>query len=171
MSADPRRVWGVLADIEGWATWNPAIREVSLDGDLEIGAHFRWATGPGTITSRLTFVDAPTRLAWQGSFMTLHHQQSWQIEARDGGCVVTAQEAMTGLLSRLFSRRLRRTRQQGLDAWLALLKLEAEARSEDATEDVAEPVEDETKAPGTRTAASPLTTPRERPSLPPEAAS
>jgi uncharacterized protein YndB with AHSA1/START domain len=168
VAASPREVWSVLADIESWSIWNPAIREIWLEDDLEIGTHFRWATGPGTITFRLTEVDAPTRLAWSGAFMSLRHHQSWHIVVRPGGCVVTADEVMTGLAARLFSKRLKRTLQQDLDTWVGLLKLEAEARKEVAAdESIGSGDTDDPASAPTR----PPTMPHDRPAPPPGAAS
>ena len=45
--ASPQRVWAVLADIDGWQTWNPAVRRASLDGALESATSFKFAAGPG----------------------------------------------------------------------------------------------------------------------------
>src|SRR3972149_8560133 len=42
VAAEPRHVWSVLADIDSWPTWNPAVRDARLDGELEVGASFTW---------------------------------------------------------------------------------------------------------------------------------
>jgi len=128
VGASPGVVWNVLADIDGWPDWNPAIREVSVDGDIEVGTHFRWATGPGTVTSHLTLVEAPAAIAWSGSFMTIIHDQAWTVETAPTGSIVTVRTALSGPLARLFARRLAKGQQAALDAWAGLLRLEAEAR-------------------------------------------
>lgn len=121
-------MWSVLADIEGWPSWNPAIRDVSLDGAVEVGTHFRWATGPGTVTSRLTAVLAPSKIAWSGSFMTLSHTHEWTIEPGPAGSIVSVRTSISGLLARLLSRRLSRGQEDALEMWLGLLRLETEIR-------------------------------------------
>lgn len=129
IAASDRDVWAVLADIEGWPSWNPAIRDAVVDGALEMATHFRFATGPGTMSCRLLQVDAPGSLAWSGRQMGVGHRQSWRIEPRPEGCLVTIDGSMSGPVARLFKGRLRRQAQRDLDAWLRLLKLEAESRA------------------------------------------
>ncbi|MFV2064995.1 MAG: SRPBCC family protein [Chloroflexota bacterium] len=131
VSASPKRVWAVLAQIEQWPTWNPAVRSSSLDGALEADSSFRWAAGPGTNSCVLSDVDAPRILAWHGRSMGISHQQAWHLEPRTGGCHVTVEQAMSGLLARILSGRLQQRLQGDLDTWVRLLKLEAEERSSD----------------------------------------
>jgi Protein of unknown function (DUF2568)/Polyketide cyclase / dehydrase and lipid transport len=69
VAADPETVWGVLADIGSWPTWNPDITEATLQGPLRPGTTFSWKSGPGTITSELQVVDQPTELTWTGKTM------------------------------------------------------------------------------------------------------
>ena len=128
VAAAPAAVWNVLAEIERWPDWNPAIREVSLEGEVEVGTHFRWATGPGTVTSRLSDVQAPSTIAWSGSFMALAHAQRWVIEPRPSGSLVTVRTTISGPVARLLSQRLTRGQQGALDAWAGLLRLEVETR-------------------------------------------
>jgi hypothetical protein len=51
VAADPETVWGVLADIGGWPSWNPDITGVTLQGPVRPGTTFRWKSGPGTTTT------------------------------------------------------------------------------------------------------------------------
>jgi predicted RNA-binding Zn ribbon-like protein len=127
----------VLADIEAWPSWNPAIRDAVLEGGLEPGAHFDFATGPGTMSCRLREVDAPRSLAWSGRLMFIGHHQAWRIEPRGPGCRVEVHASLTGLIARLFRGRMGRQLRAGTEALLELLKLEAEARaSESRTSEV-----------------------------------
>lgn len=134
VAAGDRDVWAVLADIEGWPSWNPAIRDAVFDGALEAAAHFRFTTGPGTMSCRLLQVDAPRSLAWSGRLIGLGHRQAWRIEPRPEGCLVTVDGSMSGPIARLFKGRLGRQLQHDLDAWLQLLKLEVESRATESRE-------------------------------------
>lgn len=66
VAADPETVWSVLADIQGWPSWNPDITAVTVRGPVQPGTTFSWKSGPGTITSTFQLVDRPTELAWTG---------------------------------------------------------------------------------------------------------
>ena len=44
IAAPRREVWGILADVASWPTWNPAIRQSVRDEDFEVGSRFRFST-------------------------------------------------------------------------------------------------------------------------------
>lgn len=132
VSAGDRDVWAVLAGIEGWPSWNPAVRDAVLDGALQAATHFRFVTGPGTMSCRLLEVDAPHSLAWSGRLMGIGHRQAWRIEPHSEGCLVVVDASMSGPIARLLKGRLGRRLQGDLDTWLGLLKLEAESRAPEA---------------------------------------
>lgn len=124
----------MLAQIDEWPSWNPAVRDAALEGPLEQGTTFRWAAGASVNASVLTVVDAPRSLAWRGRSMGIRHEQIWRIEARGEGCHVSTSQSLRGLLARVAAARLRQRAQTSLDTWIRLLKLEAEARVEDEDE-------------------------------------
>lgn len=134
VDASPRQVWSVLADIAEWPTWNPVVRSATAPAELEAGAAFRRAAGQGTISARLLTVDAPRALAWRDRSLGLRAVHAWTIEERPTGCTVTIEACLTGIPARLLAGRLRRSTQQQLEAWVRLLKLEAETRAADADE-------------------------------------
>ncbi len=135
--ADEREVWTVIADIASWPTWNPAVREAVFEAELEAGARFRFSTVFGSMKCRLTEVDVPHTLSWQGRLMAMRQRQTWRIEPRQEGegTHVTTDATMTGLGARLFTVRLNGRLQGELDALVHLLKLEAEVRSTEGRED------------------------------------
>jgi len=137
IAADEREVWTVIADIASWPTWNPAVREAVFEAELETGARFRFSTAFGSMKCRLTEVDAPHTLSWQGRLMAMRQRQTWRIEPRQEGegTHVTTDATMTGLSARLFRVRLNERLQGELDALVHLLKLEAEVRSTEERED------------------------------------
>lgn len=128
IAASDRETWSVLADIDAWSTWNPAIREAALKDELEVGRPFRYATAFGSSRCELRQVDAPWTLAWSGRLLTLTERQAWSIEAVEDGCHVRGDASLSGIGARLFKARLEQRLRADLAAVVQLLKLEAETR-------------------------------------------
>ena len=128
VSASPSEVWTILSDIGQWPSWNPDVREARLEGDLAVGARFRWRAGPGTITSVLRSVDPQRELGWTGESMGLHAVHVWRIEPRPGGARVTTSESWTGWPTRLMHKRMERTLHDAVVHGLHNLKAEVEFR-------------------------------------------
>jgi uncharacterized protein YndB with AHSA1/START domain len=133
IAADEREVWAVLADIDGWPVWNPAILEATLHDDLEVGRRFRYATTFGAMRCRLREVDGPRALAWSSRMLTMAHRQTWTIRPVPGGCEVTTRASLSGIGAWLFKARLDPRLQGELAAVVQLLKLETEARISEVT--------------------------------------
>lgn len=132
IAADPEAVWGVLADIGGWPSWNPDITQVNLRGPVQPGTTFSWRSGPGTITSTFQVVDEPTELTWTGKTMgipAVHGYRLGPSERRPGHTVVSTEESWGGLLARLLRTRFTKTLKTAIDTGLARLKAEAERRA------------------------------------------
>jgi len=132
IAADPETVWGVLADIGGWSSWNPDITQVNLRGPVQPGTTFSWRSGPGTITSTFQVVDEPTELTWTGKTMgipAVHVYRLRPSEQRPGHTVVSTEESWGGLLARLLRKRFAKTLETAIDTGLARLKAEAERRA------------------------------------------
>lgn len=62
--ADPGRLWQVLADVDGWVSWNDGIESIALAGPLAVGAQFRM-TPPGEdpVTSTIVALEPPRLLS------------------------------------------------------------------------------------------------------------
>jgi hypothetical protein len=129
IAAAPKVVWDVLTAIDRWPSWNPAVRSVSFDGEIDEGTAFRWKAGPGTITSTIQDVEPLRRIAWTGTSFGIKAIHVHTFEARDGGTVVRTEESYDGLLARLFSGRLQKVLDTALEGELEHLKVEAERRS------------------------------------------
>ncbi|MEZ5980577.1 MAG: SRPBCC family protein [Planctomycetota bacterium] len=125
----PRRVvFDLLADVEGWPSWNPDVRSARLDGPLAVGTRFRWAAGPSSITSELVEVAEGESLAWRGRSLGVRAIHVWRLRDTDGGCELATEESMDGLLARLFKGPLRRTLDAAITNGLDAAKREAERR-------------------------------------------
>lgn len=132
VAADPETVWAVLADIQGWPTWNSDIAEASLRGPVRPGTTFSWKSGPGTITSTFQVVEEPTELTWTGRTMgipAVHVYRLRPSERHPGHTIVTTEESWGGLLARLLRKRFATTLKTAIDTGLARLKAEAERRA------------------------------------------
>jgi len=127
--AKPEVVWDVLADIDNWPNWNPAIKEAKLTGGLKVGSVFRWKSGPGTITSTFEEVEAPREIGWSGRSMGIIAVHVHRLEPTAEGTKVYAEESFDGLMVRVFKGASRKTLQNGIDGGLASLKKEAERRA------------------------------------------
>ena len=143
IAASEREVWTVLADIASWPTWNPAVRHAVCDETLEVGSRFRFSTEIGTLSCRMTDVDAPRRVSWKGRVLVLGERQTWLLEPSPTGTRVSVHAEMTGLASRLVKRRLEERLQGVLEALVQLLRLEAEVRATEERADAALAVEAE----------------------------
>lgn len=139
IDAPQRVVWAVLADIDGWPTWNPAVRQAALRDELEVDGRFQFSDALGSLRCRLSEVDAPRLLAWSGGGMLMRHRQTWWIVQAGGGCRVATEAAMSGVGVWVFKSRFDERLQADLDAQVQLLKLEAETRTSDDDESDAEP--------------------------------
>ena len=128
IAAGEREVWSVLADIDAWSTWNPAVRQSALKDELEAGRSFRYATAFGSLRCKLRAVDAPRSLAWSGRLLTITERQAWTIEPSADGCHVHSQASLSGIGAWLFKSRLETRLKADLEAVVMLLKLEAESR-------------------------------------------
>ena len=126
IAAPPEVVWGVLTDVERWPRWNPDVKSAALAGPLAEGTHFRWKSGPATISSMLRVVDAPRLVAWTGSTLGIRAVHVHRLEEKDGATLVVTEESWDGLLVRVLGRSFTRTLQKAIDSGLAHLKTEAE---------------------------------------------
>ena len=129
IDAPPETVWDVLTAIEEWPSWNPDVKEASIEGAVAPGTEFRWKAGPGTIASALQQVDRPRLVSWTGRTFGVNAFHVWRLEPTDGGTHVRTEETFDGVLARLFRRRLQKTLETALEGGLRHLKAEAERRA------------------------------------------
>ena len=122
-------VWRVLTGIEQWPAWNPEVKSVAMKGGLRQGAQFRWRAGPGTITSTLQHVDAPSRIAWSGTSFGIEAMHVYALEPHDAVTLVRTEESYDGLVARIFRGRLQKALERSLETGLRHLKAEAERRT------------------------------------------
>ena len=129
ISAPPTVVWHVLADIDGWATWQPDIATAALEGPLAVGTTFRWATGGLEITSTIGEVDTGRRIAWSGVSQGIEGIHVWTVEPTDADATVTrvcTVESWDGEPVRRDPAALHAALENSLRCWLGHLRTAAE---------------------------------------------
>ncbi len=131
IDAPPELVWEVLSAIESWPSWNPEVKEATLDGDLAAGTLFRWKAGPSSLTSTLATVDRPSRIAWTGQSLGLSAIHVYNLEPRDGHTLVRTAESVQGIPARLLRGTLKKRMGTATDLGLQALKTETEQRVAD----------------------------------------
>jgi uncharacterized protein YndB with AHSA1/START domain len=132
IGADPQTVFAVIADIDQWPTWNPDVKSVTLQGQVQPGTVFRWKAGPSSLTSTLQVVDPPTEIAWTGTTMGIRAVHVFRFQALGGGTLARSEESWEGVLPSLLAGWSRRTLDKGIRSILSRLKIEAERRVAEA---------------------------------------
>jgi hypothetical protein len=107
IDAPPERVWSVLADLAGYASWNPLL--VEARGELREGARVRVkAASPSGSGKRFGFtatvvrVEPARALVWKGGVPgLLHGEHSFLLTPEGTGTRFVQGETFTGLLSLL----------------------------------------------------------------------
>jgi hypothetical protein len=123
-------VWGILADIDRWPTWNADVRAAKLEGTLKVGSVFRWKAGGTSLTSVLQSVDPPSEIGWSGTTMSIKALHVFRLSPEDGGTHVRSEESWEGAIARLLKGYSRKTLKKGIASFLRSLKSEAERREE-----------------------------------------
>lgn len=126
IDATPQGAWALLADINNWPAWNPAVSRARLDGPFVPGSVFRWKSGGSSIVSTIQAVEPPTRIAWTGKTMGATAMHVWALEATGGGVRVRTSESFDGWLVRLFRSAFQRRLDRSLEDTLRALKAAAE---------------------------------------------
>jgi uncharacterized protein YndB with AHSA1/START domain len=78
IKAPPEAIWRVLADIPGWASWDPNTNRAEGLAEKDKPLTFAFAYAPGrSIDVKITAIDEPYLLEWTGgdeqlSFMRAH---------------------------------------------------------------------------------------------------
>jgi hypothetical protein len=130
-------VWGLLADIDNWPRWNPAVSRARLDGPFAPGSIFLWKSGGSSLVSTIQEVERPTRLTWTGKTFGVTAVHVWNLKAVGTGVLVGTSESFDGWLVRLFRSPVQRLLDKALEEALRALKTAAEEPGHDGTSDAA----------------------------------
>lgn len=119
-------VWRLLADINNWPRWNPAVSRARLDGPFAPGSIFRWKSGGSSLVSTIQDVERPTRVTWTGETFGVTGVHVWNLKAAGTGVLVSTSESFDGWLVRLFRSPFQRLLDKALEEALRSLKTAAE---------------------------------------------
>jgi uncharacterized protein YndB with AHSA1/START domain len=130
IKASADRVWAILADPSGYASWNPEI--VALEGRMETGASIRARVrvGSGAVRSvqlRITRFEAPARMEWTGGLPLglFTGRRLLTVTHRGEGAEFEMKVTMSGPLAKVMVRAVG-DRQAEIDAFSAALRSRAE---------------------------------------------
>jgi Polyketide cyclase / dehydrase and lipid transport len=115
--ASPEAVWRRYADVTEWTAWSPAIEWARLDGVFEVGGRGKSkARGAPAARFQLLRVEPNAMFAstarLPGARLTFEHF----IEPIDNGVRITHRAILSGPLSRLYERRVRKLTEESLQA-------------------------------------------------------
>lgn len=107
IAATPDAVWALLADVEGWADWNPTI--ISIEGASVVGTKVKLVS---TLSPKRTFalsvdeVVPPRRMVWSDGMPLglFTGTRTYTVEPSSSGAVFTMVEEYTGPMAGLISR-------------------------------------------------------------------
>jgi hypothetical protein len=121
-------VFSVISAIEGWPSWNPAIKWVKLQ------VLFSRERSSVEVRSELTHFDAAgsrssREIGWTGTTMSIKAVHVFRFEPKDGGTLVSSEESWEGLIASMAKGYSRRSIDKAIMGVLAHLKTEAERRA------------------------------------------
>lgn len=126
INASSEKVWGVMTNINNWATWQTDITKPKLNGELKPETTFDWKTGGATIHSTLHTVEPYKNFGWTGKTLGMFAIHNWTLTENDGQTTVSVNESMEGFLAKLLKKSFNKNLGKGMQNWLDLLKQECE---------------------------------------------
>lgn len=126
INATPDKVWGILSNINNWATWQTDISNPKLNGELKPTSTFVWKTGGAKIHSTLHTVVPNRLLGWTGKTFGVSAIHNWTLTDLNGQTKVSVDETMDGFITRLLKKSFNKNLEKGMQHWLELLKKESE---------------------------------------------
>jgi hypothetical protein len=129
IAAPIETIWGIQTDVPGWPAWQPDVDSAEADGPLAVGSVFRWSTAGLDITSTVTEVDAPRRIAWGGPAQGIVAVHVWTLTEQVDGVLVHTEESWEGEPVTAQTEQLQAALDASLRAWLENLKRTAEEQA------------------------------------------
>jgi len=126
INAPAQRVWSLVAEIDRWPSWNPAVKSAKLHGAFNVGTIFTWKSGGISIVSMLQEIDPTSKLVWTGKAMGTRVIHVWDFQKTPAGVLIRTSESFEGWMVSLMRKTMQKTLDESLVAWLNALKRRAE---------------------------------------------
>lgn len=126
INAPAQIVWSLIAEIDRWPNWNPAVKSAKLNGAFEVGSTFDWKSGGISIVSTLQKIEPSSKLVWTGKAIGTRAIHVWSFQKTPTGVLVCTSESLDGWLVSLMQKSMQRTLDKSLVTWLNELKRRAE---------------------------------------------
>ncbi len=101
IAAPVENVWGVQTDISRWPEWQPDVTSAKLEGDLAVGATFRWKAKGLSINSSIQELEPGRRIGWTGDSIGMQAIHIWTFEPQEDGTRVITEESLSGWFPRI----------------------------------------------------------------------
>ncbi|MBO1436108.1 SRPBCC family protein [Meiothermus sp. CFH 77666] len=121
-------VWALLTDIERWPQWQPDVSSARLEGELAVGAVFRWKAKGLGIVSTVQALEQGRCIGWTGNSVGMRAVHIWTLEPQGEGVRVATEESLTGWLAQTMKIFDRNFLEKSLEGSLQVLKARAERR-------------------------------------------
>ena len=126
INAPAQTIWSLVAEIDRWPSWNPAVKSAKLNGAFEVGTTFDWKSGGISIVSTLQEIEPSSKLVWTGKAIGTRAIHVWSFQNAPTGVLVCTSESFEGWLVSLMRKAMQKTLDESLVAWLNELKRRAE---------------------------------------------
>ena len=126
INAPAQIIWSLVAEIDRWPSWNPAVKSAKLNGAFEVGTTFDWKSGGISIVSTLQKIEPTSKLVWTGKAIGTRAIHVWSFQNTPAGVLVCTSESFEGWLVSLMRKAMQKTLDESLVAWLNELKRRAE---------------------------------------------
>ncbi len=119
-------VWALLTDIERWPQWQPDVSSARLEGELAVGAVFRWKAKGLGIASKVQALEQGRCIGWTGNSVGMRAVHIWTLEPQGEGVRVATEESLSGWLAQIMKIFDPNFLEKSLESSLQVLKARAE---------------------------------------------
>ena len=126
INASVQKIWSLVAEIDRWPSWNPAVKSAKLNGAFEVGTTFNWKSGGISIVSTLQEIQPTTKLVWTGKAIGTRSIHVVSLQSTPAGVLVCTSESFEGWIVSLMRKSMQKILDKSLVAWLSELKSRAE---------------------------------------------
>ena len=126
IKSNQEKIWNTMINIADWTKWNPDIKKVLINDVPHVGLNFKWKSGPGMISSQILYLTPNNCIAWKGNTFGIKAIHIWNIEEKEGYCIVKTSESWEGLPTKLFKSSSQKILEKAIHNGLEYLKKECE---------------------------------------------